>query len=53
MLNVHCADYFNRTWVLSAEEVMGPAERLKEECAKTGIEEGVFGVVGIGESVFV
>lgn len=41
------------TWVLSAEEVMGPAEKLKEECAKLEIEEGVFGVIGIGECVFV
>jgi hypothetical protein len=42
-----------RTWVLTTEDVTEPPKRLAEECKKKGVEEGVFGVCDIGETVFI
>jgi len=44
---------FIRTWVLSYEPVLEPIQRLKEECAKAGLEEGVFTECEIGETTIV
>lgn len=38
------------TWVLTEEEVREPPRKLKEACEWKGVEEGAFGVVGIGEA---
>jgi len=40
------------TFILTLEEVDEPPKRLKEECEKLGIEEGVFSVCDIGETRF-
>ncbi|KAF7305812.1 Zn-dependent hydrolase oxidoreductase family [Mycena chlorophos] len=40
-------------WVLTTEPITAPPKKLAEECAKAGIEEGVFGVCAIGETVVV
>ena len=42
-----------RTGLLTTEEVTEPPRLLAEECKKIGIEDGVFGVCGIGETVVV
>ncbi|KAJ7048128.1 Metallo-hydrolase/oxidoreductase [Mycena amicta] len=38
-------------WVLTTEPITQPPEKLAEECARSGIAEGVFGVCAIGETV--
>jgi N-acyl-phosphatidylethanolamine-hydrolysing phospholipase D len=38
------------TWVLTTEPVMEPPEKLKEACQKAGLEEGAFGICGLGET---
>ncbi|KAF8907145.1 Metallo-hydrolase/oxidoreductase [Mucidula mucida] len=39
-------------WVLTTEDVLEPPRKLKEECKKLGIEDGVFTVCDIGETTF-
>ncbi|KAF8506197.1 beta-lactamase superfamily domain-containing protein [Hysterangium stoloniferum] len=41
------------TWILTTEEIMEPPTRLKEECAKEGLEVGIFDVCGMGETIVV
>jgi N-acyl-phosphatidylethanolamine-hydrolysing phospholipase D len=41
------------TWRLTSEEVTEPPRRLAEECQKIGIEDGAFGVCGLGETVVI
>ncbi|KAJ7581790.1 N-acyl-phosphatidylethanolamine-hydrolyzing phospholipase D [Mycena floridula] len=38
------------TWILTGEDVLEPPKRLAEECKKIGIEEGHFGVCGLGDT---
>ena len=41
-------------WILTTEDVLEPPQRLKEECAKLGIEPGAFDACkAIGETVVV
>ncbi|PPQ96737.1 hypothetical protein CVT26_010221 [Gymnopilus dilepis] len=40
------------TWILTSEDVTEPPRRLAEECKKLGIEEGVFRVCDIGETLW-
>ncbi|KAF8223407.1 N-acyl-phosphatidylethanolamine-hydrolyzing phospholipase D [Tricholoma matsutake] len=40
-------------WVLTTEDVLEPPRKLAEECKNIGMEDGVFGVCGIGETLFI
>lgn len=42
-----------RAWVLTTEDVLEPPRKLAEECKNIGMEDGVFGVCGIGETLFI
>lgn len=44
--------FLNSTWILTTEDVVDPPKRLAEECKKAGIEDGVFRVCDIGETLF-
>ncbi|KAF7288593.1 Zn-dependent hydrolase oxidoreductase family [Mycena indigotica] len=41
------------TWLLGAEQILDPPEKLAEEAQKAGLKEGAFTVCGIGETVLV
>ena len=42
----------NSTWVLTCEDVIDPPIRLAEECKKAGIDDDIFTVCDIGQTVF-
>ncbi|KAF8181708.1 N-acyl-phosphatidylethanolamine-hydrolyzing phospholipase D [Mycena galopus ATCC 62051] len=38
-------------WILTTEDILDPPKLLAKECVKAGVQEGAFGVCGIGETV--